>query len=72
MSRQSALFAQPARPRRVMMRVADAGAAPGKGHMARLTCVRCDHDAGWLHFDTVSEVKRGLPCPKCNVPEGSA
>lgn len=48
--------------RRVSMRVADAGEG-----CIRFTCRACGHDTGWITDDrTVSENKRGRPCPCCN------
>lgn len=63
---------QPRAPRRVMMHATDTGQAPGtmpgwrtaKGGYFR--CQRCGHDAGWLFDMQDSEVRRGVPCPKCN------
>jgi hypothetical protein len=46
----------------VMMHVADAGI----GHI-RFSCSRCGHDTGWIEDRrTVSENRKGSPCPKCN------
>ncbi len=64
MARQLALLALPKRPRRVMMHVADGG----QGHV-RFECGKCGHDTGWLRCDetdTVTKLKRGEPCPRCN------
>lgn len=30
-----------------------------------LQCPKCHHRTGWIEFRTVTEAKRGLPCPKC-------
>lgn len=52
------------RKRRVMMHVVDAG--PGA---VQLKCRRCGHDTGWVLWRpelTISDYKRGLPCPNCN------
>lgn len=63
------------RPRRVLMRVVDAGEgcgcpddSPGP-HVVRFGCNRCGHETGWLRVDSVAEAKRGIPCPKCNPPD---
>lgn len=33
---------------------------------AEFKCKKCNHKSGWMHgFKTVSDVKRGIPCPKC-------
>ena len=63
-------------PRRVMMHATDTGHAPGMmpGWSTDLggyfECPKCGHDAGWLFNMQVSEIRRGLPCPQCNAPEG--
>lgn len=50
------------RPKRVMMHVADAGV-----DVIRFECSKCGHDTGWVVDEkTVSENKRGIPCPDCN------
>ncbi|MDQ0510918.1 hypothetical protein [Ancylobacter amanitiformis] len=55
------------------MHAVDAGHAPGLmpgwrtsmgGHFR---CRRCGHDDGWSFDMTVSEIRRGLPCPTCNA-----
>lgn len=64
MPRQAELFEKPSRPRRVMMHVVDAGQG-----CAQFKCSRCGHVSGWLTVDedeSVSSLKRGRPCPKCN------
>jgi DNA-directed RNA polymerase subunit RPC12/RpoP len=67
------LFGDRPRPgRRVMMHAVDTGNAPGllEGWRttagARFVCARCGRDDGWSFDMTVSEVRRGLPCPDCN------
>jgi len=52
---------RPRRPRRVMMHVADAGI-----EMARYECAKCGHKTDWEPIESVTEVKRGKPCPMCN------
>jgi len=67
--RQRLLFPECARPRRsprVLMHVIDAGDDEG-GLIAQFECKRCGFASDWLHVDTVTEAKRGLPCPRCNV-----
>ena len=59
----------PRRPRRVLMRVVDAGDCIS-ANSVHLRCPRCGHDDGWSHGMTVTEAKR-QPCPKCNeAPHG--
>ena len=62
--RQSEMFSRPpAPPRRVMMHVIDAGQG-----MAEFECGKCGHNAGWLIVESITEAKRGEPCPICNDP----
>jgi len=62
----------PRKPSVVRMRAIDHGQAPGlmpgwkTAQGARFRCWRCGHDDGWSFNMTVSEIKRGLPCPICN------
>lgn len=59
----SDLFHKPPRRKpRVLMRVTDAG-----DRYIEFTCARCGHVEAY-HGDTgtVSENKRGRPCPVCN------
>ena len=64
--RQAALFAAPRRPRIWRMHVADAGNGCNGDKIAEFECGRCGHRTGWIKIETVSEAKRGLPCPNCN------
>ena len=49
----------------------DAGAAEDLGKpLCRMRCARCGEETDWLVFDTVSEAKRGIPCPTCNQTAG--
>jgi len=51
----------PRTKRNVLMHVVDAGS-----DMIHLKC-KCGHDTGWIKETlTVTEYKRGVPCPKCN------
>jgi|GEM_PF-1351156 len=51
----------------VRMRVADAGDG-----MIRFRCRACDHDTGWIEDRwTITENRRGQPCPHCNPKSGS-
>lgn len=53
------------------MRVADAGHLPGgavKG--IRFECPHCGHDTDWIEDRwTITENRRGLPCPRCNASD---
>ncbi len=67
----SALFTNqelPRSPRIRRMHVIDAGTDKAHVHMV---CVHCGHDDGfnYYHGKTLTELKRGLPCPKCNMAE---
>lgn len=63
----SALFPKEEIPRskpQRRMHVADAG----QGSI-RFVCGHCGHDTGWVRDEwTVTENRRGHPCPKCNAP----
>lgn len=67
------LFAELPRDRRrvVRMHVFDAGG----DFDVHLKCPTCGHDAGWVNLEqmgiTVSEAKRGVPCPFCNADGAS-
>jgi hypothetical protein len=62
----------PRRPPLVRMRAIDHGEAPAKmpewktANGARFRCWRCHHDAGWLFNLSNTEIRIGIPCPKCN------
>lgn len=63
----------PRSQRKKRMRLQDVGASPFPSESGKEAfyvswkCPHCEHDAGWQHFEgTVSDVKRGIPCPKCN------
>jgi len=61
-------FEKPRQPRLKRMRVADAGHLPGGSKGIRFECPQCGHDTDWIPDAwTISENKRGLPCPKCNL-----
>jgi len=52
-----------------MMHVIDAGYMDGRGDVVELECRKCGHNTGWVPSRTVSEEKRGRPCPLCNEGE---
>ncbi len=60
---------------RVLMHVSDAsdchtGRQEDLGKpMCVMKCTRCGQESEWLVFDTVTEAKRGIPCPTCNQPK---
>ncbi len=51
--------------RKHLMHVYDAGHNP---KIVAMRCGNCGHTTGWeFHPDkTITELKRGIPCPKCN------
>lgn len=67
MSEQLTLFDLPRAKPRKLMHVFDAGPAETGGHMIRFHCARCDHETDWMLVATVTEAKRGIPCPRCNA-----
>lgn len=76
MPRQPDLFGpRPRSPSVVRMHAVDVGQAPGMlpgwrtATGADFTCRRCGHQAGWLFNLTISEIRRGVPCPMCNPEE---
>lgn len=45
------------------MHVNDAGGP----ELVEMICGHCGHNTGWINpGKTITELKRGLPCPKCN------
>jgi DNA-directed RNA polymerase subunit RPC12/RpoP len=64
------LFAKSDIPRRQpikRMHVIDAGMSDMKGcQWLEFKCSRCGYKEQGHYTETVTEAKRGLPCPKCN------
>ena len=67
------LFPKPRRKLpRVMMKSTDQGSAPGFMPGWKTTnggffeCSKCGHVAGWLFNLTMTDVRKGVPCPVCN------
>lgn len=56
----------PRRKRGQLMHVCDAGHGEGKP-IVQFQCPKCKYQSGWFIFDTVTEAKRGLPCPRCTA-----
>ena len=54
-----------ARTRRVLMHVSD-GDGPDDV-WCRMQCTKCKAETEWIKFDTVTQAKRGIPCPTCNT-----
>ena len=57
------LFPRERTPSRKLMHVTDAGNANGK--WLRFTCSHCGHTEDGCYDLTLTEAKRGIPCPKC-------
>lgn len=58
-----------ATPRR-LMHVCDAGDGCCENETpisVRYACARCGHETEWVNATTVTEAKRGIPCPHCNA-----
>lgn len=69
--KQTELFGQkPRRPRQWRMHVLDAGTRHAE-LMVRFLCVRCGHETDWMYDLTITEAKRGIPCPVCNAPRNN-
>ena len=72
MARTLEMFEKPRKPRQWLMHVSDSGNAgcceeeDGSDLIARFACARCKHETDWMHISTVTEAKRGIPCPVCN------
>lgn len=74
MSNQPRLFDDDPKSRarpRIIMRVVDAGdsgcsVSDGGSHIVVFQCGKCGHRTDWTLVKTVTEGKRGKPCPKCN------
>ncbi|MDD2748654.1 hypothetical protein [Acidithiobacillus thiooxidans] len=59
----------PRRKPRKLMHVCDAyGDGPDHVHVC-FRCSRCGHETDWIDGLTVTEAKRGIPCPMCNKTE---
>jgi len=58
------------KPRKLMYFI-DVGACPSGDYnnVARFKCKRCDYQSPWIYELKTAQVKRGLPCPKCNGDE---
>lgn len=59
----------PRRARRKLMHVIDAGSR-GRDLMVRFACARCGHQSDWTRAATITEAKRGKPCPTCEAGDG--
>ena len=64
------LFSETKPPRpapRKLMHVCDAADDEDPAYSSvRFHCARCGHESDWIDGLTVTEAKRGMPCPACN------
>lgn len=67
-ARQSDLFGfkKPRVKPQFRAHIIDAGAGYSKPQIGLFKCHRCHWESRWIEFDTVTEGKRGIPCPVCN------
>lgn len=66
MTAQPSLFAElPRRKPRKLMHVVDAGNGAGCC-VVKFECGYCGFRSDWVEQRTVTEEKRGRPCPQCN------
>lgn len=54
------------RVRRMHMIDAGPNQCVGPAHVAKYRC-KCGHESDWETADTLAEIRRGVPCPVCNV-----
>lgn len=74
MKRTLDMFGKPRNPRnppRVLMHLTDAGHSD-EDIIAKMECAKCGSESGWIKFRTITEVKRGIPCERCNSGEDKA
>ena len=67
--RENDLFPGTKPPRaapRVMAHVFDAGCSC-ETNLARFECKRCGWQSEWQSVASISDGKRGIPCPTCNT-----
>lgn len=66
MATQLEMLDKPKRKMRALMHVVDAG-----DHVISLKCGKCAYSTGWIawdrNVDPVSKMKRGVPCPRCEM-----
>jgi DNA-directed RNA polymerase subunit RPC12/RpoP len=66
------MFEKPRKPREWLMHVSDCmngngWAVEGLEQVVTMKCYRCGHETDWISMPNVTVVKRGIPCPKCNI-----
>ncbi len=66
-------YKKPRQKRRVMMHVSDAGNFPNGGKAICFECNICGYETGWIADErSISENKRGMACPDCNLVQEAA
>ena len=60
------LFDELPRSRSKLVRMHVVDASCESGLIVVVECWKCGHSSGWIQVDTVTEAKRGIPCPNCN------
>lgn len=71
---QLELIPKPKKPRSKPIKrahIVDAGPNEGASareypHLGEFECKRCGWNSGWMQGQTITEMKRGIPCPDCN------
>jgi DNA-directed RNA polymerase subunit RPC12/RpoP len=68
MARTLQMFERPKVPRVARMHVIDAGHSDDMDEplMVQYRCRRCSRESEWMTARSVTEAKRGIPCPDCN------
>lgn len=73
MSRTPDMFQDLKPPRskpRVLMHVCDSGWSDDEARgpeLCKMKCTKCGTETDWLHFASVTEARRGIPCDACNI-----
>jgi len=57
----------PNKPRRKLARMTESGSAEDDTPIACFQCPRCEWNIRW-RISTLTECRRGIPCPRCNAP----
>jgi len=60
---------KPRRPPQKLMHVADVycDMCSEEVQVVKFVCSRCDYATDWVEISTVTEAKRGIPCPVCTA-----
>jgi DNA-directed RNA polymerase subunit RPC12/RpoP len=68
------MFGKPRKKREWLMHVDDCGndnCGPLEDgeQFVSMKCNRCGLESGWIVLPTITAVKRGIPCERCNAKE---